>query len=157
VSLVVPLRYTQLTDSYVLNLFMLGVLMSQIWHWAAWSREERRFIRYIVVSLSLAKTTQRLRLTLLVLGVDRISSYQCALHGLVYQLFVVHYGQFSHFIEKDCTFLHRIYVSADEGGVSWLILLDQGGIVACQIFNLDRAYSLNGNKKWILWVVVPFM
>ena len=76
-----------------------------------------------------------------------------------YQLFVVHYGQFSHFIEKDCTFPHPCSSSgrADQEGVSWLIILDQGVIIACQMFNLDRAYSLNGNRKWILWVVIPFM
>lgn len=35
--------------------------------------------------------------------------------------------------------------------------MDQCAIVACQIFNLDRAYRLNGNSKLLLIAVLPFM
>jgi hypothetical protein len=42
-------------------------------------------------------------------------------------------------------------------GFSWLPIMDQCAIAACQIFNLDRAYRLNGNNKWLLVAVLPFM
>lgn len=60
-----------------------------------------------------------------------------------YHLFVVDYGKYAQFVDN--TFF------------PWLTLVDQTAIVACQIFNLDRAYRLNGNSKWILVLVTPFM
>jgi len=38
-----------LTISYVFNLMMLGILLSQVWHWATWTKKERPFIRVVVV------------------------------------------------------------------------------------------------------------
>jgi hypothetical protein len=38
-----------LTDRFVFNLMLLGVLFSQVAHWATWAKKERRFIRIIVV------------------------------------------------------------------------------------------------------------
>jgi len=40
----------ELTERYVINLVMLGILISQVWHWAAWTKREKPFIRIIVVS-----------------------------------------------------------------------------------------------------------
>jgi hypothetical protein len=35
--------------------------------------------------------------------------------------------------------------------------MDQVAIASCQIFNLDRAYRLNGNSKLLLVAAIPFM
>jgi hypothetical protein len=45
--------FVKLTTRYVINLIMLGILMSQVWYWAAWTKKERIFIRVIVVIPSL--------------------------------------------------------------------------------------------------------
>ena len=42
-------------------------------------------------------------------------------------------------------------------GFSWLPVIDQTVIVACQIFNLERSYRINGNRKWVLILISPFM
>jgi hypothetical protein len=41
-------------------------------------------------------------------------------------------------------------------GFSWLPVIDQSVIVACQIFNLERSYRIN-NQKWVLYLISPFM
>jgi len=37
-------------DRYAFDLALLGVLLSQVWHWYTWSTKERNFIRVLVVS-----------------------------------------------------------------------------------------------------------
>jgi hypothetical protein len=49
----VRVAYSRLMTRYVINLIMLGILMSQFWYWAAWTKKERIFIRIIVVIPSL--------------------------------------------------------------------------------------------------------
>ena len=41
-------------------------------------------------------------------------------------------------------------------GFSWLPVIDQSVIAACQIFNLERSYRINGSK-WVLYLISPFM
>jgi hypothetical protein len=41
-------------------------------------------------------------------------------------------------------------------GFSWLPVIDQSVIVACQIFNLERSYRIN-NQKWVLYLISLFM
>lgn len=38
-------------DRYAFDLALLGVLLSQVWHWYTWSTKERNFIRVLVVSI----------------------------------------------------------------------------------------------------------
>lgn len=40
-----------MVNRYVTDLVLLGVLVSQVWHWYTWTKGERNFIRVIVVSL----------------------------------------------------------------------------------------------------------
>jgi hypothetical protein len=35
---------------YVFSLMMLGILLNQVWQWAAWTKKERLLIKVIVVS-----------------------------------------------------------------------------------------------------------
>jgi hypothetical protein len=37
-------------DRYAFDLALLGVLLSQVWHWYTWSTKERNFIRVLVVN-----------------------------------------------------------------------------------------------------------
>jgi hypothetical protein len=43
---------------YAFDLALLGVLLSQVWHWYTWSTKERNFIRVLVVSAPDTKRTQ---------------------------------------------------------------------------------------------------
>jgi len=40
---------------------------------------------------------------------------------------------------------------------SWLPVIDETVVFACQIFNLERSYRLNGRKILVLILIVPFM
>jgi len=41
----------RLTIRYVFNLIMLDILLSQVWHWATWTKKEKSLIRVVVVSI----------------------------------------------------------------------------------------------------------
>jgi hypothetical protein len=40
---------------------------------------------------------------------------------------------------------------------SWLPVIDETVVLACQIFNLERAYRINGNRLLVLIIIIPFM
>lgn len=46
---------------------------------------------------------------------------------------------------------------ADWVGFPWFPVIDIVVIVSCQIFNLERAYRINRNKKWVMVLILPPM
>lgn len=60
-----------------------------------------------------------------------------------YNLFVSDYGKFAQF--------------ADSTVFSWLPVIDETVVLACQIFNLERSYRINGNRILVLVIITPFM
>jgi hypothetical protein len=40
---------------------------------------------------------------------------------------------------------------------SWLPVIDETVVLACQIFNLERSYRINGNRILVLVIITPFM
>ena len=67
---------------YVFNLIMLGILFSQVWHWAAWTKKEKPLIKIIVVSpvrpFDLKNTAD-----VLVVGIVLLFGFELVLYGLV--------------------------------------------------------------------------
>jgi hypothetical protein len=143
---------------------MLGILFAQVWHWASWTKKERPFIRIIVVSFSTvsAKTACIPAKILMVLWFVLFTSLGSSVFAMTWQyhLFVTEYGSFSQFVDDNCkssTPSKGVWWKTDRAGFSWLPIVDHGVITACHIFNLDRAYRLNGKNIWLIVAVVPFM
>lgn len=40
---------------------------------------------------------------------------------------------------------------------SWLPVIDETVVLACQIFNLERSYRINGSRILVLIIITPFM
>lgn len=77
-----------------------------------------------------------------------------------FHLFVTKYGFYAPFVDNTCMSLHIHSFPeshADHPGFSWLPVIDQTIVAACQVFNLDRAYRIYGRKLWVILAVAPFM
>jgi hypothetical protein len=102
VSLFLTWLVAELIASYVFNMLLLGILISQVWHWAAWTKREKLFIRVIVVCLYNISHfgSEPTDPQYWVLFFSLVSGAVCT--TWFYQIFVVHYGKFSPFIDSDC-------------------------------------------------------
>ena len=85
-----------------------------------------------------------------------------------YNLFVSDYGKFAQFADSTGTSsVHSAqYIASHvmhKGPLklmkvfSWLPVIDETVVLACQIFNLERSYRINGNRILVLVIITPFM
>jgi len=80
---------------------MLGILISQVWHWAAWTKREKPLIRIIVVSRFQTSLRILLNLQYWVSFFSLASGMLCMIW--FYHILVVGYGTFSPFFDSNCT------------------------------------------------------
>ena len=76
-----------------------------------------------------------------------------------WNLFVAHYGTFIQFtdssgLSSSSTFGLSLSLMIV---FSWLPVIDETVVLACQVFNLERSYRLNGRKIIVPIVILPFM
>jgi len=81
-----------------------------------------------------------------------------------YNLFVSDYGKFAQFADSTGTSsVHDATHVMHKGPLkltkvfSWLPVIDETVVLACQIFNLERSYRINGDRILVLVIITPFM
>jgi hypothetical protein len=137
-------------------MLLLGVLLTQVWHWISWTHKEKRFVSIILVChsriyLSIAMTDQEYW----VLVWSLVSSIFVTVWE--FNLFVSEYGKFAQFADSTGTSSVHDATHVLTKVFSWLPVIDETVVLACQIFNLERSYRINGNRILVIVIITPFM